>query len=164
MKKGFTLTEMIIVFAIISIIAAVTTLNFVRLGKSSRVDSYADEIAAMLKETYENSSKEMDYESWHVEIKKIGDKFYVELKGNNAQKEVELVDTDIVLKNDSSTMTLQNVVAIMFSSNGNIIVKYNDGTKLENENLYVEICDRNNPSIKKVIEINSLPPGNIMVK
>ncbi|CCJ33097.1 prepilin-type N-terminal cleavage/methylation domain-containing protein [Caloramator australicus] len=164
MNKGFTLVEIIIVLAIISIIAAVTTLNFVRLGKSSRVDSYANEIASMLKETYENSSKEMDYESWHVEIKKIGDKFYVELKGNNAQKEIELVNVDIIIKNDSSTLTLQNSVSIMFSSNGNVIVKYDDGTKLENENLYVEICERNNPSIKKVIEINSLPPGNIKVK
>lgn len=164
MNKGFTLVEIIIVLAIISIIAAVTTLNFVRLGKSSRVDSYANEIAAMLKETYENASKEMDYENWYIEIKKIEDKFYVELKGNNAQKEVELVNTDIILKNDNSTLTLQNSVSIIFSSNGNIIVKYDDGTKLENENLYIEMFERNNPSIKKVIEINSLPPGNIKVK
>ena len=164
MKKGFTLIEIIIVLAIIAILIAITNLNFIRLGQNSKIESSANDIAAMIKDVYENSNDEMDYTKWNVGINNQDDKFIVSLNNNGQTvRKIELKNTNIEINDGNSNIPLGATYYIRFNSNGSIIIETNAATN-EYENLNVKISDKGNSSICKTIEIKSIPPGNVIIK
>lgn len=170
MKKGFTLIEIIIVFAILAVFITISTINFERLNQSSKVESIANDIAAMLKDAYENSNKQLEYDSWRVELIKYGKIFQISLKeSNNNIRDIEVNSIVIKLNDGIQEVLLKDDTIIQFNPNGLIKLKSKDKGDFnydvyEYEKLFIVLSHKNNPLIEKKIEINSVPPGNITIK
>lgn len=171
MKKGFTLIEIIIVLAILAILLTISTINFGRFNQSSKVDSLSNDVAAMLKDVYENSNKQLNYDSWKVEMIKDGEIYKIFLKENdNVLRNIETKNIDLTINNGNNDILLKDESIIQFDSNGNIRLKSKDKDALnydlsnEYDRLLIVLSYKKNSTIRKTIEINSIPPGNITIK
>ncbi|KRQ88080.1 hypothetical protein ABG79_00247 [Caloramator mitchellensis] len=164
MKKGFTLVEIIIVLAILGILIAITNINFVRLSQKSKLDSAANDIAAMVKEVYEKSNNEMDYTKWKIEIKRGSSNYNISII-NNGQvvRSIELQNAIMEFNDGNVNLSVDTVNLINFASNGNIVFKNN---ALNNEfiNFNIKLTNSSNSEIYKTIEIKSTPPGYVIIK
>lgn len=165
MKKGFTLIEITIVIAILGILLSISYMNFTKISVKSNVDSKADEIASMLKDTYENGNKEMNFKDYYIEILKNGNNYEVSLINHgNPVRKTDLKDFELIIEGQAFDSSPKY---IYFSPKGKAFLSsekieedydYNiDDKKISN------IIIKKTENISKKIHIDDMPPGNITV-
>lgn len=165
MKKGFTLIEMAIVIAILTILLSISYINFTRLSVKSNVDSKADEIASMLKDAYENGNKEMNFKDYYIEIIKSGNNYEVSLinHGNSIRK-TDLKDFELIIEGQAFDSSPKYIYfspkgeAFLFSEKIEEDYDYNIDDKK-----FSDIVIKKSENISKKIHIDDMPPGNITV-
>ncbi|QCX32670.1 prepilin-type N-terminal cleavage/methylation domain-containing protein [Caloramator sp. E03] len=165
MKKGFTLIEMVIVAAILGILLSISYINFTRFSVKSKIESTADEIASMLRDTYENGNKGMNFKDYYIEINKNDKKVYLKNQ-NNTIREADIKDFEFII--EGQTINTSNNY-IYFSPNAEIFLSH---VKLEEDYDYKDIDDKKfsdivikkSENISKKIHIDEVPSGNITVE
>ncbi|SKA82189.1 prepilin-type N-terminal cleavage/methylation domain-containing protein [Caloramator quimbayensis] len=165
MKKGFILIEMAIVVAILGILLSISYINFTRLSVKSNVDSKADEIASMLRDTYENGNKEMNFKDYYIEIIKNGNSFEVSLISHkNSVRKTDLKDFELNIVGQTFESSPKY---IYFSPNGEVFLsneKIEEGYDYNiDDKKFSDIVIKKGEKISKKIHIDDMPLGNITV-
>ena len=197
--KGFTLQEIAIVLAILSILLAIAVPNYISMKKKADINNIATQFVAMIRELYEKIDSEMEYDTYtsapggHISKYYIKiDNYYIPdpVTGERSLK-IQLIKFDAsstpqetVLKEiKSKTVKLQNALGssilmdsagavatyITFKPNGEIVrftgsILARGNVRTFSAQNKIEVIPVSGHSYKKVVVLNSVPPGSVEVQ
>lgn len=197
--KGFTLQEIAIVLAILSILLAIAVPNYISMKKKADINNIATQFVAMIRELYEKIDSEMEYDTYtsapggHISKYYIKiDNYYIPdpVTGERSLK-IQLIKFDAsstpqetVLKDiKSKTVKLQNALGssilmesagavatyITFKPNGEIVrftgsILARGNVRTFSAQNKIEVIPVSGHSYKKVVVLNSVPPGSVEVQ
>ncbi|KMT21285.1 type II secretion system protein [Clostridium cylindrosporum] len=141
MKKGFTLIEMVIVVAIITILSGVVFLSSLNSFRTSKVEGFSNEALSLISRLYDNQSSKA--------------RFLDQINSNNAEATYNIVfeedNGEIKAKLRDKQETIDEVLISNIASIKDMSLKFKDKVVGEEETRDNIILPKNTSSIKKYI-------------
>lgn len=165
MKRGFTLIEVIVTMAIVSLLAGISAPKIISMSKKSRLEEFTLSFASIISEAYQNSNNEDDYSFWKVEIDNCysRDNVIVRLKkGDSIIKKIVPENIELELYETNTENFSDGIFEINFDSLGYLHCNSNSESHAL-DSMDIEVMEKGGYD-GMMVHIKSLPPGTVTVE
>lgn len=174
--RVFTLIEVVIVIAILSVLLAIGLPNVISMKNKAEVNNVTTTLAAMFRDVYEAQNQEMAYNrKYYIDIynytSSYPDSLIIrEMKNDGSKKILKELKSDIVSleisPDNNSFVNLNYNISFNFDNIGQIN-KYKDdisNSPSKVRHLEIKVRLKDNQSFFKVIALDAYTPGSVVIK